>query len=438
MQEALDKLSISMSQITAIGITNQRETIVAWNKKTGEAIGNAIVWQCRRTADFCDELKKEGFEEIIRNKTGLLADPYFSGTKMRWILKNNAEANQLATKGDLLFGTVDSWLIWKLTGGKEHVTDVTNASRTMVFDIFKGKWDQEILDRFEIPVQCLAEVKGSSELMGVTEQSWGAEVPIAGVAGDQHASLFGQACFEKGMAKNTYGTGCFMLVNTGQDALLSKHGLLTTIAWKLGDKTTYALEGSVFMGGALIQWLRDGLGLFEDAGQTEAMALSVESSEGVYVVPAFVGLGAPHWDPYAGGLMIGLTRGTNKNHIVRAALEAIAFQSADLLKCTEKDTRKEVSTLRVDGGAVANNFLCQFQADLLQRNVSRPGITETTAMGAAFLAGLATGVWKDQEEIKLLWQEDRLFEPHKESQEIKPLVEGWDKAIKRSKGWNRN
>jgi len=437
MEAALKQASLKMSDITAIGITNQRETTIAWNKQTGEAIGNAIVWQCRRTADFCAELKEEGFEEVIKQKTGLRADPYFSGTKMRWILQEIPEAQELAQKGQLAFGTVDSWLIWKLTAGQVHVTDASNASRTMIYNIFDGCWDQEILQRLEIPEDSLAEVRGSSEIVGYTHASFGASVPIAGVAGDQQAALFGQACFEKGMAKNTYGTGCFMLVNTREEARLSEHGLLTTIAWKVDGKVTYALEGSVFMGGALIQWMRDGLGLFDDAAETEAMALSVSDNGGVYIVPAFVGLGAPHWDPYAGGLMIGLTRDTNKKHIVRAGLEAIAYQSFDLLKSIEQDMGFKIQTLRVDGGAAANDFLCQFQADVLQRDVSRPQIIETTAMGAAFLAGLATGVWPNQAAIQELWQEERYFPPLADSKDIESLLDRWQEALRRSKGWKQ-
>lgn len=436
IERALSKASLKMSDITAIGITNQRETTIAWNKETGIPVGKAIVWQCRRTADFCQELIQEGFDKTIREKTGLVTDSYFSGTKMRWILNHVPDAKDLAKAGKLVFGTVDSWLIWKLTGGKVHATDVTNASRTLIYNIFENQWDQEILNRLDVPIECLPEVKGSSEIIGHTDPGdWGSEIPICGVAGDQQAALFGQACFEKGMAKNTYGTGCFMLINSGTTPKLSDHGLLTTIAWKLGDEVTYALEGSVFMGGALIQWQRDNLNLFSDAAETESMANSISDTGGLYIVPAFVGLGAPHWDSYARGLMIGITRDTGKKQIVRAALEAIAYQSYDLLKCMENDTNTELKVLRVDGGATANNFLCQFQADILQLDVSRPKIIETTAMGAAFLAGLAVGVWKDLDHITQMWQEDRRFAPQKNQQEIDTLLKGWQKALDRSKKW---
>lgn len=436
IEKVLDTAGLKMADITSIGITNQRETTIAWNSETGQAVGRAIVWQCRRTADFCMELVNEGFNKIIRQKTGLVTDSYFSGTKMRWILKENPEAAELAAKGKLLFGTVDSWLIWKLTGGKCHVTDVSNASRTLVYNIFENCWDDEILARLGIPVETLPEVKGSSEIIGYTHPGvCEGEVPISGVAGDQQAALFGQACFEKGLAKNTYGTGCFLLMNSGSKAIVSEHGLLTTIAWKLGDETTYALEGSVFMGGALVQWLRDNLQLFREAVETEKMALTVKDTGGLYIVPAFVGLGAPHWDSYARGLMIGLTRDTNRFHITRAALEAIAYQSYDVLRCMEKDTGITLKELRVDGGAIENNFICQFQADILGLEVSRPKIIETTAMGAAFLSGLATGVWKDQAYITTLWQEERRFTPQLQAEEIDRLLKGWNKALDRSRNW---
>ncbi len=436
INQALSEANLAMKDISAIGITNQRETVIAWNSETGEAIGPAIVWQCRRTADYCKELVAEGFDQTIRSKTGLVTDAYFSGTKMRWILKNRPEAKQLADQGKLKLGTVDSWLIWKLSGGQAHVTDATNASRTLVYNIFEGKWDDEILDKLEIPKNSLPEVKGSSEVIARTDASeWGSATPIAGVAGDQHAALFGQACFDEGMAKSTYGTGCFLLLNTDTKAVQSTHGLLTTIAWKIGDEVTYALEGSVFICGALVQWLRDKLELFTDAAETEAMAMSVDSSGGLYVVPAFVGLGAPHWDSYAGGLMIGITQDTSKNHIVRASLEAIAYQLYDLLKAIEQDSGTAVDILRVDGGATANNFLCQFQSDILDCEVSRPEIVETTAMGAAFLAGLAVGVWEDQDQIKQLWQEGKRFSPHKDEAKLKRRLTGWRKALERSKDW---
>ncbi len=436
MQKALAKADLEMKDITAIGITNQRETVVAWNAETGEAVGPAIVWQCRRTADYCTELVAEGYDQVLREKTGLVSDAYFSGTKVRWIMKNRPEAKKLADQGKLKFGTVDSWLIWKLSGRKHHVTDATNACRTLVYNIFEGDWDDEILSKFEIPRDSLPEVKGSSEIIAHTDEGeWEASVPIAGVAGDQQAALFGQACFDEGMAKNTYGTGCFLLMNTGTNAILSKNRLLTTIAWKIGDEVTYALEASVFIAGAVMQWLRDQLELFADAAETEAMAMSVDSAEGLYLVPAFVGLGAPHWDSYARGLIIGITRDTNKNHVVRAALEGIAYQSYDLVKAMEQDSGEAIEVLRVDGGATANNFLCQFQADLLGCEVSRPQILETTAMGAAFLAGLAVGVWRDQNQIKQLWQEGRRFSPEKDSAEVDELVSGWQKAVTRSKEW---
>jgi glycerol kinase len=434
--QALSKANLTMKDISAIGITNQRETVIAWNSETGEAIGPAIVWQCRRTADYCKELVAEGFDKTIRSKTGLVTDAYFSGTKMRWILKNRAEAKKLADQGKLKLGTVDSWLIWKLSGGQAHVTDASNASRTLVYNIFEGKWDDELLDKLEIPKNSLPEVKGSSEVIARTDSSeWGAATPIAGVAGDQHAALFGQTCFDEGMAKTTYGTGCFLLLNTGAKAVQSNHGLLTTIAWKIGDEVTYALEGSVFISGALMQWLRDKLELFTDTAETEAMAMSVDSSNGLYVVPAFVGLGAPHWDSYARGLMIGITQDTNKNHIVRAGLEAIAYQLYDLLKAIEQDAGTSVEVLRVDGGTSANNFLCQFQSDILGCEVSRPEIVETTAMGAAFLAGLAVGVWEDQDQIKQLWQEGKRFSPHKDEAKLERRLTGWRKALERSKDW---
>ncbi len=436
IKTVLSKANLEMKDIAAIGITNQRETVIAWNSETGEAVGRAIVWQCRRTADYCKELMAEGYDQTIRQKTGLVTDAYFSGTKMRWMLQNNPEARKLAGQGKLKFGTVDSWLIWKLTGGKVHLTDASNASRTMLYNIFEQKWDAEILEKLGIPPDTLPEVSGSSEVVGYTEtDEWAAAIPIAGVAGAQQAALFGQACFEEGMAKNPYGTGCFLLLNTGQQAVLSDHGLLTTIAWKIGADVTYALEGSVFVGGALIQWLRDKLELFQDAADTEAMALAVTDSAGLYMVPAFVGLGAPHWDSYARGLMIGITRDTGKNHIVRASLEAIAYQSYDLLKAIEQDTKISLKELRVDGGASVNNFLSQFQADILGTVVSRPKIVETTALGAAFLAGLAVGVWKDQNHIKALWQEERRFLPQKEKSEMDNLLSGWQKALERSKGW---
>ena len=434
--EALAKAGMTMADVTAVGITNQRESTIAWHRETGESLGPAINWQCRRTTDFCEKLKQEGFDKVLRRKTGLVTDPYFSGTKLHWILQNNAEARKLADSGKLCFGTVDSWLIWKLTGGRVHAIDISNASRTLVFNIETCTWDDEILARFGIPRETLPEVKPSSGVIAEVDfLLFGGSAPIAGIAGDQQAALFGQACFQPGMVKNTYGTGCFLMLNTGSERITSEHGLLTTIAWQLGDTVTYALEGAVFIAGALIQWLRDGLELFEDAAQTEALATAVADSGGVYIVPAFVGLGAPHWDPYARGTIVGLTRDTNRNHMVRAALEAIAFQSAEVLRSMASDTGQSLSALRIDGGASANNFLCQFQADLLGLPVTRPQVIETTAMGAAFLAGLATGVWRDQEQIQTLWQEDRTFTPQLERNVADARLAEWSRAVERAKGW---
>ena len=436
IEAALAQAKLSMKDINAVGITNQRESTIAWNRKTGEALGPAINWQCRRTADFCEELKAEGFDRVLRNKTGLVTDPYFSGTKMRWILENVPDARKQADRGNLCFGTVDSWLIWKLTGGRVHATEISNASRTLVFNINTCAWDDEILLRFGIPRETLPEVKPSSGVIAmVNPELFGGEAPIAGVAGDQQAALFGQACFEAGMAKNTYGTGCFMISNTGSEMVFSQHGLLTTIAWQIGDEVTYALEGSVFIAGALVQWLRDGLEFFKDASETQAMAESVSDSGGVFVVPAFVGLGAPHWDPYARGTIVGLTRDTNRNHIVRASLEAIAYQSAEVLRSIANDTGVELKELRIDGGAAANDFLCQFQADLLGMKVTRPKILETTAMGAAFLAGLAVSVWKDQAQIRKLWQEEKTFAANISREDANQKMDAWNRAVERSKGW---
>ena len=436
IEAALAQAKLSMKDINAVGITNQRESTIAWNRKTGEALGPAINWQCRRTADFCEELKAEGFDRVLRNKTGLVTDPYFSGTKMRWILENVPDARKQADRGNLCFGTVDSWLIWKLTGGRVHATEISSASRTLVFNINTCAWDDEILSRFGIPRETLPEVKPSSGVIAmVNPELFGGEAPIAGVAGDQQAALFGQACFEAGMAKNTYGTGCFMISNTGSEMVFSQHGLLTTIAWQIGDEVTYALEGSVFIAGALVQWLRDGLEFFKDASETQAMAESVSDSGGVFVVPAFVGLGAPHWDPYARGTIVGLTRDTNRNHIVRASLEAIAYQSAEVLRSIANDTGVELKELRIDGGAAANDFLCQFQADLLGMKVTRPRILDTTAMGAAFLAGLAVSVWKHQAQIRKLWQEEKTFAANISREDANQKMDAWNRAVERSKGW---
>ena len=432
----LSKTKLSIKDVVAIGIANQRESTIAWNRKTGESIGPAINWQCRRTADFCEELKAEGFDSLLRNRTGLVTDPYFSGTKMRWILKNIPTAQKLAKKGDLCFGTVDSWLIWKLTSGKTHITDFSNASRTLVFNIKDCEWDDEILRRFEIPRESLPQVKSSSSLVAsVNPKLFGGETPIAGIAGDQQASLFGQTCFEAGMTKNTYGTGCFMISNTGNNLVYSKSGLLSTIAWNINDEITYALEGSVFIAGALIQWLRDGLNLIHEASQTYSMAKSVSDSGGVFVVPAFVGLGAPHWDPYARGTIVGITRDTNPNHIVRASLEAIAFQSAEVINSIINDTGLKIKELRIDGGASANDFLCQFQSDLLGLEVKRPKILETTALGAAFLAGLAVGVWKDRKHIKNILREENIFKPNISKKDAEKYMINWKRAVERSKKW---
>ncbi len=440
IKAALEQAKLTMKDISAVGITNQRESTIAWNRDTGEALGPAINWQCRRTTYFCEELKAEGFDSLLRKRTGLLTDPYFSGTKMRWILDNVSQARELANQGKLCFGTVDSWLIWKLTGGRVHATEISNASRTLVFNIEACEWDAEILKRFGIMREALPEVKPSCGVIAtVNPELFGGEAPIAGVAGDQQAALFGQACFEPGMAKNTYGTGCFMISNTGSEPVFSKHGLLTTIAWQIGSEpnceVTYALEGSVFIAGALIQWLRDGLQLFEHASETQAMAESVPDSGGVFVVPAFVGLGAPHWDPYARGTIVGLTRDTNRNHIVRASLEAVAYQSAEVLSSIAKDTGKDIKELRIDGGAAANDFLCQFQADLLGLIVRRPQILETTAMGAAFLAGLAVGVWPDQAAISNLWLEEKAFVSDFSRENAGQKMESWSRSVERSKNW---
>lgn len=435
-KEAMQKLNVTAKDIAAIGITNQRETTVVWNKKTGEPIYNAIVWQCRRTSEFCDELKAEGFDKIIREKTGLIVDAYFSGTKVKWILDNVPGAREEAEKGNLLFGNIDTWLIWNFTRGKVYVTDYTNASRTMLFNIHTLEWDKEILERLNIPSSMLPEVKPSSCVYGYTDpEILGGEIPIAGAAGDQQAALFGQACFNPGTAKNTYGTGCFLLMNTGEKAVTSKNGLLTTIAWGVDGKVEYALEGSIFIAGAAIQWLRDELGIIEKASDSEALAESVEDTNGVYVVPAFVGLGAPYWDQYARGTIVGLTRGAKKEHLVRATLESLAYQTNDVLKAMEEDSGITLKALKVDGGACANNFLMQFQADVLGVQVDRPQVIETTALGAAYLAGLAVGYWKDKEDIKKNWTISRSFMPNMDENRRKELLKGWREAVKRSLGW---
>lgn len=436
MIETLVNKDIRADQIAAIGITNQRETTIVWDRKTGKPIHKAIVWQDRRTAAFCDELKEKGHAEMIAEKTGLILDAYFSATKIRWILENVKGARERAEAGELAFGTVDSWLIWKLTAGKSHLTDITNASRTMLFNIHRQEWDPELLDLFEIPKALLPQVKSCSEVFCETAGDvLSVKIPIAGVAGDQQAALFGQLCIEPGMAKTTYGTGCFLVMNTGKKAVRSKNQLLTTVAWKIGTEINYALEGSVFIGGAAVQWLRDGLELFKKASETEKLAMSLEDNDGVYFVPALSGLGAPHWDQNARGAFFGITRGTTIAHMTRAALEAIAYQVYDVLKAMEKDSGKPTQELRVDGGATANNFLMQFQADLLGCEIKRPKIIETTAIGAAFLAGLAVGFWKDQSELKALWAADRSFQPEMKLERQENLIHFWHKAVERSKNW---
>jgi glycerol kinase len=428
----LSEASVKPEQVAAIGITNQRETTVVWDKHTGLPIYNAIVWQSRQTADICEQLKQQGYDELFRAKTGLLIDAYFSGTKVKWILDNVEGAREKAEKGDLLFGTIDTWLIWKLSGGRAHVTDYSNASRTLLFNIHELRWDDELLDILGIPKSMLPEVRPSSEVYAKTVpyHFFGQEVPIAGAAGDQQAALFGQACFEEGMAKNTYGTGCFMLMNTGEKAVQSKHGLLTTIAWGIDGKVEYALEGSIFVAGSAIQWLRDGLRMIKQAKDSEAYAEKVTSTDGVYVVPAFVGLGTPYWDSDVRGAVFGLTRGTTKEHFIRATLESLAYQTKDVLTAMEADSGIALKTLRVDGGAVKNNFLMQFQSDLLGVPVERPVVNETTALGAAYLAGLAVGYWKDRAEIATQWNLERQFEPQMEKDKQETLYEGWKKAVK--------
>ena len=439
-REVLEKTGARPDEIAAIGITNQRETTVVWEKATGKPIYNAIVWQCRRTASICDELKAKGLEGYIRENTGLVVDAYFSGTKVKWILDNVPGARERAKKGELLFGNIDTWLIWNLTRGESYVTDYTNASRTMLFNIVTLKWDEKILAELDIPLCMLPEVKPSSCVYGYTDAQTfgGAAIPIAGVAGDQQAALFGQACFADGMAKNTYGTGCFMLMNTGEKPVPSHNGLLTTIAWGVDGKVEYALEGSIFVAGAAVQWLRDELKLIDNAAQSEELAAAVADTHGVYVVPAFVGLGAPYWDMYARGTIVGLTRGANRNHIVRATLESIALQTKDVLRAMEEDSGITLKALKVDGGAVANNFLMQFQSDTLGVPVDRPKVTETTAMGAAFLAGLAVGFWKDKAEIAAKWNVDRTFKPSMSAEVRDKKYKGWQKAVERSRQWEES
>ncbi|MDF9795489.1 glycerol kinase [Catalinimonas alkaloidigena] len=434
-KQAIKKAHLKPKQIAGIGITNQRETTIIWDKKSGEPIHKAIVWQDRRTSKYCDQLKEEGFEETIRNKTGLISDAYFSGTKVKWILDNVQDARKKAEQGELAFGTVDSFLIWKLTGGHLHITDVTNASRTLLYDIHKLWWSTTITKKFDVPMAMLPQVVPSSQEYGETApELFGEPIPIGGIAGDQQAALFGQMCTQPGMIKNTYGTGSFVVLNTGNKPILSKNKLLTTIAWQLEGKTTYALEGSIFIAGAIVQWLRDGLGIIKSSDEIEALAKTVEDNGGVYLVPALTGLGAPHWDQYARGAILGLTRGTTDGHIARAALESIAYQAMDVLRAMRADADIEFKELRVDGGATANNTLMQFQADLLQIPVVRPKVMETTALGAAYLAGLAVGYWNSLEEIQDQWQMDRTFEPDKNF-DSKELGKQWDKAVGRSKSW---
>ncbi len=431
-KQAIRNLKIKSNDIAAIGITNQRETTLVWDKETGLPIHPAIVWQDRRTAKICDQLKKKGLTNYIRKNTGLVIDAYFSGTKIKWILDNVKGARKRAQKGELLFGTIDSWLVYKLTGGKVHITDYSNASRTMIYNIKNLEWDKKLLKALDIPEAMLPEVKDSSKIYGHTDPKlFGTEIPIAGIAGDQQAALFGQACYKKGMAKNTYGTGCFMLMNTGTEMVTSKAGLLTTIAWGLNGKVTYALEGSVFIAGAAIQWLRDGLKIIDESPDSEFYAMKVEDTEGVYVVPAFAGLGAPYWDMYARGAIFGLTRGTNKAHLVRATLESLAYQTRDVLDAMKKDSKVNLTTLRVDGGASANDLLMHFQADILGTTVQRPEIIETTALGAAYLAGLAVGYWK-KGEISKNWKIDEEFKPEMDNKERTKLYKGWQDAVRRT------
>ncbi|AUO12434.1 glycerol kinase GlpK [Priestia megaterium] len=427
----LSESGVHADQIEAIGITNQRETAVVWEKATGKPVYNAIVWQSRQTSGICEELKAKGLNDTFRDKTGLLIDAYFSGTKVKWILDNVEGAREKAENGELLFGTIDTWLIWKLSGGKAHVTDYSNASRTLMFNIYDLKWDDELLDILGVPKSMLPEVKPSSEVYAhtVDYHFFGKNIPIAGAAGDQQAALFGQACYEKGMAKNTYGTGCFMLMNTGEKAVKSDHGLLTTLAWGINGKVEYALEGSIFVAGSAIQWLRDGLRMFKNAAETENYATRVESTDGVYIVPAFVGLGTPYWDSDVRGAMFGLTRGTKKEHFIRATLESLAYQTRDVLSAMEADSGITLKTLRVDGGAVKNNFLMQFQSDVLNVPVERPQVNETTALGAAYLAGLAVGYWKDCDEIAQQWNMEKSFEPNMEEKKREELYSGWKKAV---------
>ena len=438
-EDAMRKIGVKAKEIAAIGITNQRETTVVWDKKTGEPIYHAIVWQCRRTSEYCDELKAKGLAEVYKEKTGLEIDAYFSATKIKWILEYVPGAKEKANNGELLFGTIETWLIWKMTNGKSHVTDYSNASRTMLFNIHTLEWDEDILNELEIPRSMLPEVKESSCIYGYTDlELFGVEIPIAGAAGDQQAALFGQACFQEGEVKNTYGTGCFLLMNTGAKPVCSNNGLITTIAWGMNGTVTYALEGSIFVAGAAIQWLRDELQLIESAEETEEMAKKVENTNGCYVVPAFTGLGAPYWDQYARGTIVGITRGVNKYHVVRATLESLAYQVNDVLTAMKEDADLELTVLKVDGGASKNNFLMQIQADIMNAPVRRPKCVETTALGAAYLAGLATGYWKNTDEILENWSEDQLFVPTMEENVRGEMLKGWKKAVYHSYGWAKN
>ena len=435
-RQAMDNIGATAANIAAIGITNQRETAIVWDKKTGEPICRAIVWQCRRTSKYCDELKAKGLTESFRNKTGLVIDAYFSGTKLRWILENVPGARERAEKGELLFGTVETWLIWKLTGGKAHVTDYSNASRTMLFNINTLQWDEDILKELNIPRCMLPEVRPSSGVYGeALPQFFGAAIPIAGAAGDQQAALFGQTCFAPGEAKNTYGTGCFLLMNTGKTPVFSKNGLVTTIAWGLNGEVEYALEGSIFVAGAALQWLRDELRLIDSAPDSEYMAQKVSDTNGCYVVPAFTGLGAPHWDQYARGAIVGLTRGVNKYHIIRATLDSLCYQTHDVLRAMEADSGIKLTALKVDGGASANNYLMQTQSDIIDAPVQRPRCVETTAMGAAYLAGLAVGYWKDREDVRKNWAIERTFTPGISAEQRDKRLRGWNKAVKCALGW---
>jgi len=438
-QEALANAGVRAGEVAAIGITNQRETVVVWDKRTGKPVHHAIVWQDRRTASFCDELREAGHEALVRERTGLLIDPYFSGTKLRWLLDHVDGVRGRAEAGELAFGTVDSWLVYNLSGGALHLTDATNACRTLLYNIHTGEWDDDLLELLQIPRAMLPDIRSSSEVYGETvEGLFGARIKLAGIAGDQQAATFGQACLERGMVKNTYGTGCFMLLNTGPKPVASEHKLLTTVAWRRQERTTYALEGGVFVAGAVVQWLRDGLGVIRSSGDVEALAGSVADNGGVYLVPAFTGLGAPHWDAYARGTLLGLTRGSTAGHIARAALEAIAYQVADLLEAMCQDAGLAIPELRVDGGASANDLLMQFQADILGVPVVRPQVTETTALGAAYLAGLAVGYWEGEGEITQNWAEDRRFEPNMDPSKRERLLGRWRRAVERSKDWERD